>query len=330
MSEMRTWTRLACTLALAACEAPQAANPAGPATVVGDDADDGDGSGTPGDGDDENVGGADGNDCAATEASLASDVFAGTCTAAGCHGAESPAGGLDLSSDLAARLVAREAGTCDGWLLVKPGDPEGSLFLRKLAGDVPADCGDPMPPAGPALTAGELACVRDWIAGLDSAAEPEPPTGCETCGESYCVELASDAAHCGDCATACASGEICTPQGCDRLDCNDLPQVSYETDVAPLLAQHCTNAGCHAGNRPKEGLDLTESASFAHLVETEAAQCNDGRLLVEPGQPDRSYLLQKMLGVDMCSGSQMPKAGVTLPASDFEAITAWICQGAQP
>ena len=62
--------------------------------------------------------------------------------------------------------------------------------------------------------------------------------------------------------------------------------------------------------------------------EAEDTQCNDGRLLVKPGDPGNSYLLQKILGRDMCSGSQMPKAGVSLPAADLEALTTWICQGA--
>jgi hypothetical protein len=49
---------------------------------------------------------------------------------------------------------------------------------------------------------------------------------------------------------------------------------------------------------------------------------------VQPGDPSGSYLIQKLLGRDLCSGSQMPKAGVTLPSADMAMLSAWICQGA--
>jgi hypothetical protein len=35
-----------------------------------------------------------------------------------------------------------------------------------------------------------------------------------------------------------------------------------------------------------------------------------------------------MIGVDMCSGSQMPKAGQRLPSSQIQTIANWICNGA--
>ena len=110
--------------------------------------------------------------------------------------------------------------------------------------------------------------------------------------------------------------------------CSDR-SVDFSRDVAPILDAHCTNAGCHAGTRPKESLDLRAAQSYAELVGVKAQQCKDGRLLVSPGEPSKSYLVQKLQGVQMCSGTQMPKAGTSLPAADLEIITAWICQGAQ-
>jgi hypothetical protein len=389
--------------------------------------------------------------CSPTPSSLSTDLFAGACNTSGCHGGSSAAAALDLSREqVAEQLVQRGAGTCDGWLLVAPGDPDASLLVRKLEGNVPEGCGDPMPPTG-GLPAELVRCVRDWIAGLDpDAGAPPDPNGCETCGGASCVdltrdprhcggcdvdcgagglceggacscaagyaacasgcaELATDPLNCGSCGTTCGAGQLCTPSGCgNQGDCGGLavcgsacvdtdtslshcgacntpcqagqvcsagscvcpdggdlcggtcvdtqsdsrncgacgnvcaggaqceqgacscPQLSvdFTSDVAPVLASNCTNAGCHAGNRPKEGLDLSEAKAYAELVNVQADQCNDGRLLVAPGHPEQSYLIQKMLGVNMCSGSQMPKAGVSIPAEDLEAITAWICQGA--
>jgi hypothetical protein len=38
--------------------------------------------------------------------------------------------------------------------------------------------------------------------------------------------------------------------------------------------------------------------------------------------------MQKLLNIDTCTGSQMPKAGQSLPKADLEAISSWICSGA--
>jgi hypothetical protein len=45
-------------------------------------------------------------------------------------------------------------------VLAVPGDPDGSLIVRKLADDPP--CGARMPLVG-VLDAEEEACLRDWI-----------------------------------------------------------------------------------------------------------------------------------------------------------------------
>ena len=56
-------------------------------------------------------------------------------------------------------------------------------------------------------------------------------------------------------------------------------------------------------------------------------QCN-GKKLVVPGNPASSYLINKLLGVDMCSGTAMPKTDMRLPRAEIDAISAWICAGA--
>jgi hypothetical protein len=41
-----------------------------------------------------------------------------------------------------------------------------------------------------------------------------------------------------------------------------------------------------------------------------------------------SYLVDKLLGTNLCSGSQMPKAGSSLPCAQLDAVRSWICEGA--
>ena len=86
--------------------------------------------------------------------------------------------------------------------------------------------------------------------------------------------------------------------------------------------------GCHGGVRPQAGLGLTVAAAYDDLVDVTASQCNDGRKLVDPGDPAGSYLMDKLLGVDLCAGGQMPKTGQSLSSQELETISNWICAGA--
>jgi hypothetical protein len=125
------------------------------------------------------------------------------------------------------------------------------------------------------------------------------------------------------CGNACAPGQTCASGKCT---CGSA-SVSFSAGVQGTLATNCASIGCHAGVMPKEGLDLSVGKSYANLVNVAASECASRKRVV-PGNPSSSYLLQKLLGVNLCSGSQMPKAGSSLPASDLQAISDWICEGA--
>jgi hypothetical protein len=148
--------------------------------------------------------------------------------------------------------------------------------------------------------------------------------GGELCG-SQCVDTSNDAENCGACGQACGAGEACSAGACR---CAASSSVSFKADVAPILDGACTSAGCHTGVRPKEGLGLDASDAYAELVNVATAQCGGKRKLVVPGSPSTSYLMHKLLNIDVCTGSQMPKAGQSLPQTDLDAISGWICAGA--
>lgn len=46
--------------------------------------------------------------------------------------------------------------------------------------------------------------------------------------------------------------------------------------------------------------------------------------------PDASYLVHKVKGEQMCSGSKMPKSGAGLSAAQIETLRGWIGAGAAP
>lgn len=145
--------------------------------------------------------------------------------------------------------------------------------------------------------------------------------GSQDCG-SGCVDVTADTANCGACGNACAPGDGCVAGTC--VSCG--PAVGFARDVEPIFMSRCTDSGCHSGARPAASLSLTLGRSYAELVGI-SASC--GSLpLVTPGDVDRSYLWSKLTGVGICSGTQMPKRGESLPAGELELIRSWICRGA--
>ena len=95
-----------------------------------------------------------------------------------------------------------------------------------------------------------------------------------------------------------------------------------------FVAASCGKSACHAGAQAAEDLDLsTQSVSYTELVGVAASQCS-ARLLVAPGNPTGSYLVNKLTGTDMCSGSRMPKGGSGLSAAALDTIRSWIGSGA--
>jgi hypothetical protein len=71
---------------------------------------------------------------------------------------------------------------------------------------------------------------------------------------------------------------------------------------------------------------LAAGVAYAELVNV-VSSCA-GRKHVAPGSPGTSYLMNKLIGRDMCSGSVMPKMGGELTAAEIQLIQGWICQGA--
>ncbi len=123
------------------------------------------------------------------------------------------------------------------------------------------------------------------------------------------------------------------------------PEVSLSQllgDPAGLGAR-CALAGCHrstaaggAGGSaaaPAQGLalDLPAASLATFLTTTRARGSFEGLLLVQPGAPERSYLLRKLIaggGAARISGAPMPPAGEPLNPSLLHALELWIRQGA--
>jgi len=128
--------------------------------------------------------------------------------------------------------------------------------------------------------------------------------------------------------TPCEHGELCSDGVCV---CDPTP-VSYRDDIAPKLSAGC-GPGCHVYNGSiasgSAGLNLARSFSYQELVEVRTFQCGDDRVRVAKGDVGASYLIDKMLGRQMCAGVRMPKGRSLWSASDMALVGRWICQGAE-
>jgi hypothetical protein len=83
---------------------------------------------------------------------------------------------------------------------------------------------------------------------------------------------------------------------------------------------------CHAGGAAPQGLRLDAVNSYAMIVGVPSTE-ESGILRIKPGDPDNSYLVQKIEG-HAAVGAQMPFGGPPLPAATIAVIRQWVTDGA--
>lgn len=94
--------------------------------------------------------------------------------------------------------------------------------------------------------------------------------------------------------------------------------VSFATDVAPLLQERCLN--CHGGDETENNLSMTSLQSLLKGGRTGAA--------VLAGKAGDSLLVKKIRGVGI-DGQRMPIGRPPLADAEIEMIARWIDQGAK-
>lgn len=98
-------------------------------------------------------------------------------------------------------------------------------------------------------------------------------------------------------------------------------------NVQPIFDANCTG-GCH-GAGAAGGLDLSSAAtSYANLVAVPSKQSPTTQRVLA-NQPDKSYLMFKLLGMGPgYTGVRMPKGKPALSTADIDAVKSWIAGGA--
>lgn len=103
------------------------------------------------------------------------------------------------------------------------------------------------------------------------------------------------------------------------------PNTDFQEIQDTIFTARCV--GCHSGANAPQGLRLDAGNSFALLVNVASAEV-PGTLRVNPGNPNASYLVQKIEGT-AAVGVRMPANGPPyLPQDRLDLVRRWIAAGA--
>lgn len=125
--------------------------------------------------------------------------------------------------------------------------------------------------------------------------------------------------------------------------CDSAPDDEEPCDIQPTLsslksdyfAKGCTFSGCHDSKTAEAGLDLQSDGLHARLVDIAVSDENAGprgKLYVVAGDPDASFLLQKVEGTQAADEGALMPDGAEEPISPqcrIAKLREWIANGAK-
>jgi hypothetical protein len=111
------------------------------------------------------------------------------------------------------------------------------------------------------------------------------------------------------------------------------PADSHAEDMQPIWTGRCV-IYCHsAGIEPAAAdLSLATGAAYENIVNQPSVQLTT-MMLIAPGDPDQSYLWQKLIGNHLNVGGEgepMPLNTPMLDQDTLDRVEAWILAGAPP
>jgi hypothetical protein len=136
------------------------------------------------------------------------------------------------------------------------------------------------------------------------------------------VALASLAAALGGCGVEPAVGNHSPNAGGTT--------ATYAGITSGLMVPRCATSACHGGARPIAFPSCDADRWYDGLVGVPSQQA-PGLNLIEPGDPEGSYLVHKLRGTHGLAGgggARMPVADSPLDDDEQAAVEAWIANGA--
>lgn len=118
--------------------------------------------------------------------------------------------------------------------------------------------------------------------------------------------------------------------GCEHAEAlgPEEPAVPTFTGVQEqVFSRSCALSGCHIGASAPLGLDLSAGQAYGNIVGVRSLEVPD-LFRVEPGAPDRSYLVKKVQGDPDIVGARMPLGREPLGSEQIDLLREWIAAGA--
>jgi hypothetical protein len=111
-------------------------------------------------------------------------------------------------------------------------------------------------------------------------------------------------------------GEVVTPNsGCNTTYSN----LSFASDIQPILTTNCAISGCHSGASPQGNLNLDAANSYAALSKK-------GSGYLDVSDPKSSVLYSSIVSIS----DPMPPNGMqAISACDLKRIETWMSEGAK-
>lgn len=104
------------------------------------------------------------------------------------------------------------------------------------------------------------------------------------------------------------------------------PSATFTRVQNEIFTANCAIAGCHASLGPQQGMSLAAGAAYGNIVRVHSVERPDLNR-IEPGSPDRSYMVKKLRGDPDITGLRMPNGG-TLTAAQIQLVIDWVQRGA--
>jgi hypothetical protein len=124
---------------------------------------------------------------------------------------------------------------------------------------------------------------------------------------------------------AAGCGTVKSPT--EPLPAGNGPAFTFSRIQAEIFTPTCAKAGCHAASAASGGMVLEAGRAYAEIVNRPSTEAGLDR--IEPGDPERSYMIKKLRGDPDITGSQMPLDNPgSLTREQLDGIIGWIRAGA--
>ena len=119
----------------------------------------------------------------------------------------------------------------------------------------------------------------------------------------------------------------CGPCPTGQILCDDqcVPQSITTAEITEdVFSKSCAFSSCHSSAASASaGLSLHDEEAVQSMLNRPAEQSPE-TMLVAPGDPENSYLIQKMKGFQLAEGTDSMPPGTTLCDGKIHLVEVWI------